>query len=291
MKSNACVAAFLVAFGVVSLAGCAGEASSEQAGSEAEQVAGVAPGQFRLFDEPNHVTDPECESFTDLELKANGKADLVDGLGGRCALTALIDPNPRSYTLRVKDGECGAKIYEGSRRVAVGPATTGLARITITDYRVQTCDVSPPALVVIKESAGGRETTRFSKDKSQDKKEREVIVCREPVDHGAAVHFFATGEGREQTIVRAEYTETSFFDTQVVSNMNVCTKFPVGPNADEVVKTNACNDVSWVNGYTVELYEGGFAGTASIRLYQQDPVAQDGQRLVKSLNCHYESER
>ncbi len=275
---------------VAVLAGCAAEADVPQGAPEADLVAGVKPGTFRLFDEPKHVTDPECESFTDLVLKANNQAELVDGLGGRCALTALMDPNPRSYTLRVRPGRCGEKIYEGSRRVPLGPATTGLATLTITDNRVQTCDTNPPALVVIKESVpasgGVREIVRYSKDGNPTPAEREIIACRELVDHGAEVRFFAARSGAEETITRAEYTETTFVDTQIISNMNVCRALPpevVG--ADVMAKTHSCNDVSWLRGYSVSLYQGGIAGIPSIELFQSD--ASGTPRLVKELTCRY----
>jgi hypothetical protein len=137
--------------------GCAASADDSDEASSASEVvaAGPADGTFVLHAEANHTADPECDSFTDLELKAGGVAALADRLTGRCALVALHDPNPRGYTLRETGTSCGSKIYEGSRRVALGPATTGLATIKIIDHRTRLCKDLTEAEIIVEETAPG----------------------------------------------------------------------------------------------------------------------------------------
>lgn len=134
--------------------GCAVEAEPSAAADDNEIVAhaGVTPGEFVLHAKPNHNADPKCDSFTDLSLKAGGRAELSDRLTGGCALVALYDPNPRAYTLRETQGSCGSKVFIGSRRVALGPATTGLATIKITDHRTRLCRDVVPAQIIVEET-------------------------------------------------------------------------------------------------------------------------------------------
>jgi hypothetical protein len=114
--------------------------------------------------------------------------------------------------------------------------------------------------------------------------ETPIIVCRENVDHGAEVLFFAAGP--ERTIDRAEYTETTFVETKVVADMRVCSGFRGGPSDDSIVMTHRCNDVSWVDSFSADLYEGGFSGLPSVKLYKT--VGNTGETvLLHALPCHY----
>lgn len=107
------------------------------------------------------------------------------------------------------------------------------------------------------------------------------ISCREMVDHGAEVTFFA-GAGHE--IVRADYTETDFVETRLVSSMTVCTTPPAAPPVpDAIVHSATCNDLNWTQGYHVELYTGGFANVPSIKLFQSSHSGAP----IHALNCRY----
>jgi hypothetical protein len=241
-----------------------------------------------LFENANHVPNSACEKFTDLELFGNAQAKLIDGLGGRCALTAFIDPNERAYTLRQAGTDCGSRIFEGSRRVDVGPSTTGLATIKIIDHRSRQCRDLVPAKIIVEETTNGTTTTKYSQDRvPQQPAEHVVVSCVQPnIDHGASVDFHASGPAGE--IVRAEYKETTRSGTQVVANMNVCAKYEQsgGPGGDIPRQTVRCNDTTWIDGHVVELWEGGFAGIPSIKLYKL--AGNAGERiLLHSLTCQY----
>jgi hypothetical protein len=267
---------------LLTLGGCA----SQEADTADSEIGGVAiarvsPGAFRLFDAPNHVADPQCESFTDLSITEKG-ASLANGLGGKCALTAMFDPDMRSYSLHAAFGPCGSTIYTGARRVPLGPSTTGIATIKITDHRLETCDVAAPAAIVVEETVpgfpGAITTTMYSHEVTAPE---EVVACRELVDHGAVVRFLA---GKDGVIARAVYTETSFFGTEVVADMNVCFAHEQHPQDDGVYVTHSCNDVSWVDGHSVELSEGGFTGMPSASIFA---INSGGQKvLLKTLPCH-----
>jgi hypothetical protein len=245
----------------------------------------VSPGKFRLFSQPNHVPNPECEIFADLEIKANGQAHLTDGLGGRCALTALFQPNPRDYTLRVQVDACGTKTYEGSRRVAIDPSTTGLATIKITDQRADVCmHVALPAQVVVDETVPGYPgpiTQRMYSADEAAPQEHAVLFCREAVDHGAEITFFAAGP--QGKLVRAEYTETTIVKTEVVASMDDCRDAAAVPMGipDMLHLSTTCKDAG---AYAVELYDGGFAGIPQAKLWALG--AGDKRTLVTSLPCH-----
>jgi hypothetical protein len=159
-----------VSFIVSSLVGCAAEQGNtpdgpdgDEGSSENALRAGVAPGKFLLHAEANHVANPECDTFTDLTLKASGRAELSEHLTGRCALVAFHDPQNRAYTLRQTGTSCGSKIYEGSRRVPAGPAATAVAQIKIVDHRSRLCkDIVASEIVVEETVPGGITTTRHS---------------------------------------------------------------------------------------------------------------------------------
>lgn len=108
-----------------------------------------------------------------------------------------------------------------------------------------------------------------------------AISCRENVDHGAEVNFLADANGE---ILRAVYTETSIVDTEVVSSMNVCRRHEIAEHgADTYNKTVTCKDTSWVDGYDVELFEGGYSGIPYVKILKGPANPQ----LVKKLYCRY----
>lgn len=277
LASSLAVASFASLFA----AGCAASTTDADADVSTSEIRtlSVTPGKFRLFDEPNHVPNPECERFTDLELTADGQAHLRDGLGGRCALVALFDPNERAYSLKVTHTACGAKVYEGARRVPAGPAATAMASIKITDNRTNVCKIMVPAQIVVEETSPGFPgpitLTMYSDDRPQA--DREVVVCQQPVDHGATIRFFSSDEG----IVRAEYTETTIADTTLVSSMRDCSTTAPPPGSADFPFVTKCSDG---DGWSVALTEGGFTGIPSVQLWKET----DGQRtLVHSLFCSY----
>jgi len=271
----------LLSASLLSIVGCAAQAGDGAAQGDDALVAplGVTPGTFRLFDTPNHVVDPQCDGYTDLEIK-DGKAHLSNTITGQCSLVILYDPDVRDYTLTAKMGACGERIYEGKRRVALGPATTGLATIKISDHRTGSCFESHVADVIVEETAPGGTKTLYSKDAPTL---HEVYFCRELVDHGAVVTFYAGGP--DGAIRKADYTETSFVDTELVSSMDHCVSpvAPAGlPGGDVLHVTRTCGDGDAANGYSVDLLEGGITGRPEMKLYK----ATNGQReLVHALRC------
>lgn len=190
MRRELFVGLFSGLFGL-SLAGCAVDAQAPEQDDEvsAEEAirAGVKPGKFVLHHEPNHTANPQCDSWTDLELKANGRAELSGRLSGKCSLTALFDPNDRAYTLRQTGTSCGSKIYTGARRVALGQAKTGIARIKITDHRTRLCEDVRVAVLEVEETVPGFPGPITTKLFSQDNVKEDVEIT------GKLVRSFGIG--------------------------------------------------------------------------------------------------
>jgi hypothetical protein len=277
MRHHLLVGLLAGVFGL-SIVGCAADTTQPEQDDEvsAEEAikAGVKPGKFVLHHEVNHTPDPRCDSFTDLELKANGRAELSDRLAGRCALTAFPNPNNRAYTLRARDGGCGSKIYEGSRRVALGPAKTGIARIKITDHRGRLCMDLQPAQLIVEETVPGFPGPITTKLFSQDSVKEDIEVTGKLVrtlgiggeNTGASI---ASKEGMFELVLdagerglfqagktaRVRGTKTTLSGVEThdrpaidVSDMFVCPdpgfiNCMPGPN---VRLSRACGEVSWV---------------------------------------------
>ncbi len=275
-----------VAFSIPSLfaVGCsfsnAGAESGESSTSEVSQdKAEVTPGKFRLYHEANHLADPRCDAYTSLELTANGVAHLAEGLQGRCSTTTLLDDNARSYALRLVGDECGAKIYEGTREV-MNDVGTVLATIRITDNRGLVCKIAVPAQVIVEETEpsfeGKGATTLYSNDVS----ETLAIECSEKDSAGALVRLYTSGT----EITRAVYIETTTTESEIVADMNVCSAFPREPGDKDLHRTYGCNDVSWVDGFSVDLYEGGDRGP-TVKLHRS--IEGGHPVLVHELDCLY----
>jgi hypothetical protein len=274
MRSEILVGLFAGLFGLT-VVGCAADTQEteqeDEVSAEEAVKAGIKAGKFTLHEEANHVADPQCDSFTDLELKANGRAELSNRLTGKCALVALFDSKPRAYTLRSKDAGCGSKVYEGSRRVALGPATTGLATIKITDHRNRVCRDLVPAQIIVEETGSGALARKvFSQDNQAQSVELTGKLVRSfgigGENTGTSI---ATKEGMLELVldagernqfkagkvarVRGTKTMLSGVETRNrpaldVSEMLVCpdpgfVNCMPGPN---VRLSNLCGNVSWV---------------------------------------------
>lgn len=264
--------------------GCT-DASQESASASSSEInarssGDVVPGSFRLFEEAGHVSNPECEVFTKLELTADGVARLAGGFEGRCTLMRMGDANERSYSLTRIDTACGGKVYKGVRRSGVD----ALATITITDNRAMSCYVPAQAQIVVEEarpSAQSEPTTLYSADRV----ETLAIECSATDDEGRGAHVRFYRSPNAHGIARAVYTETTRTASQVVADMNVCVAYPHEEGADKIERTFGCNDVSWVDGFSVELYEGGLSGAPSVKLHKAD---EDGvPQLFRELDCSY----
>ena len=277
MRRELFVGLFSGLFGL-SLMGCAVDAQEPEQGDEvsAEDAlrSGVKPGEFVLHHEANHTANPKCDSWVDLKLKSSGRAELSNRLTGHCALVAMFNPDNRAYTLRQTGTSCGSKIYEGSRRVALGPAKTGLAKIKITDHRTRLCEDLRLSILEVEETGPGFPGPITTHYFSQDNQKEEVEVT------GKLVRTFGIGgentgssiaskEGMFELVLddgernqfqagktaRVRGTKTTLSGVEThnrpaidVSDMLVCPdpgfiNCMPGPN---VRLSNMCGNVSWV---------------------------------------------
>jgi hypothetical protein len=150
------------------VAGCAADTSDvpgeETEATEDELVKSrIAEGTFKLYADADAVPSRHCDVYTKLELvnDRGAKAKLSEDLGEGSLCRIAIFPNEREFRLRQTGTECGSKIYEGAHRVALGPATTGLAKIKITDHRTRMCRDLVPAQIIVEESG---QPTKYSYD-------------------------------------------------------------------------------------------------------------------------------
>jgi hypothetical protein len=146
---------FTLSAGVLTT-GCAVDADTDEStdATEDELRTTVQPGEFKLYDEPNHEVNAFCDLFTNLSLVQGSlaQAKLEDRVQGSCKIA--VNPNPRSYRLRKVGTSCGSTLYEGSRTTREGRST-----IKITDHRTRVCRDLPPAQVIVEESTPrGRQT-------------------------------------------------------------------------------------------------------------------------------------
>jgi hypothetical protein len=134
---------------------------------EAEaNAAGVQPGSFVLYDEPNVEPNPNCNVHTKLALTDDGasRAALEEAVGGFCEI--YVAPNPRSYDLKDAGTSCGSRIFTGTVRSGVE-----LYSIRITDHRTRICRDLPPAMIIVEETretpdTGPVTTTMYSHDRA-----------------------------------------------------------------------------------------------------------------------------
>lgn len=115
--------------------------------------------------------------------------------------------------------------------------------------------------------------------------ETDFVVCnQELVDHGLGVVFSKNNDD----VTKAVLSETTRAETKVLSELRVCRAFPSTepPVPDLARKTHSCNDVSFVDGYEVDLIQGGISGDPTIILKKMNAEGQ----LVPvdaTFACHY----
>jgi len=119
----------------------------------------VTPGEFELDVAPHGVATA-CDVHTHLVLASDptSTATLSEVVGGMCRLA--VQPNVRSYRLRLAKTECGSRHYTGSVHDADGTRS-----IAIDDHRARTCDDAIPSRIVVTETLpGAATTTKYARD-------------------------------------------------------------------------------------------------------------------------------
>ncbi len=160
-------AAFILLAGMSTFAvACGGaEPAAEQLGdgddvsTEDALRANVKPGSFKLYSKPNTTPHQGCDLYTELDLKAAtySTASLEERVGGSCEIAVI--PNARTYRLKLKDTDCGTRIYSGSLTKAGKHS-----EITITDNRARVCRNVVLAQVIVEEKSNGQTVKKYSYD-------------------------------------------------------------------------------------------------------------------------------
>jgi hypothetical protein len=142
----------LFALASILVAGCAVDTASEgddDAVSTDEAIkAGIAPGTFKLYDEPRREPNASCDVHTAIELssyRSGSRIDLRETVSGLCEI--YVEPQERFYRLRFDGTACGSRIYKGQKKI------NGKTRsITVTDHRTRICRDLVPAKIVVEET-------------------------------------------------------------------------------------------------------------------------------------------
>ncbi|MFO0680385.1 MAG: hypothetical protein U0169_27930, partial [Polyangiaceae bacterium] len=94
----------------------------------------ITPGTFSLKDSLDEEVNEFCNVHTILELSnaPGAKAKLREVVGGFCELH--VDPNTRTFNVRLESTSCGSKVYVGTR----GRGSKKSA-IRIVDHRERVC--------------------------------------------------------------------------------------------------------------------------------------------------------
>lgn len=126
-------------------------------------AAKVMPGSFKLYSQPHANPNPGCDVHTRLTLAAGAysTAKIEEGLDGFCEI--YVEPNPRTYRLRLAGTDCGTRIYAGSV-TKKGKKYS----VKITDNRTRLCENVVAAAVIVEETVpgfpGAITTTKYSHD-------------------------------------------------------------------------------------------------------------------------------
>ncbi len=142
-------------------------------------LASAATSQFKMYDRPDAAVEEFCNVYTSLVLKTPGaqsdaEATLSNKLQGGCELH--VDPNLRSYELKLKSTSCGSKYYVGS---------TESSTIKVTDHRSRRCrDKVSAKILVVETNENGKTTKLFSLD-GKPKNEKSVTI-----ENAQAYQFF-----------------------------------------------------------------------------------------------------
>lgn len=162
----------LLAAATASLTAACSADTSDPAGDENDSddvtvdeanAAKVGPGSFKLYSQPHASPNPNCDVHTRLTLAAAtySTAKLEEGLEGFCEI--FVEPNPRTYRLRLAGTDCGTRIYAGSV-TKKGKKYS----VKITDNRTRLCENVVAAAVIVEETVpgfpGAITTTKYSHD-------------------------------------------------------------------------------------------------------------------------------
>lgn len=107
------------------------------------------PHAFKLYDEPHHKVDPNCDVYTQLVLDVTdgkGTAEFSEKLGGTCQLP--VNPNPRTYQIELKGRPCGSKSY--------GLVDASENEVEILDHTTRLCKDVVEAKFVVSEKQGDK---------------------------------------------------------------------------------------------------------------------------------------
>jgi hypothetical protein len=148
--------------------GCAAAPADE---SESTEAALAAKSSFKLYADPDHVPNADCDVYTLLNLSAPSHGGVRNPIPERGIVVAhfrdvsegtcriRLDAVPRSYRLVLEDTDCGSHVYR-SEEVVEGQKRA----VTITDHRTRTCRDLVPAQIIVEESDEGGTHTLYSFD-------------------------------------------------------------------------------------------------------------------------------
>ncbi len=140
------------------------DADSDDVSSDEVIAAKIADIEVDLGTKP-HQQPSSCDVHTRLSIKS-GKATLMEvvtGIPGQAQCRLAVNPNVRSYNLKLSKTDCGSRIYAGSMKKAGEKYA-----IEITDNRARLCENVIPGLLEVKETVpgfpGAITTTKYSRD-------------------------------------------------------------------------------------------------------------------------------
>lgn len=148
---------FAAAALAASSAACTADTSEPSTGDETDDVsvdeanaAKVTPGNFKLYGEPHARPTAGCDVHTRLTFAAGtySTARFEEAVSGFCEL--YVEPNARTYRLRLAGTDCGTRIYAGS----VTKKGQKFA-VKITDNRTRLCENVVAAAVIVEETVPG----------------------------------------------------------------------------------------------------------------------------------------
>lgn len=169
MKAIALIASVLAS---LAFAGCAAQQDGvDENGTSEDALAAkkLTEGTFKLYNLGVGTPSTSCQVYTQLTLTNNGArrptAKLIDAVEGRCRLA--VAPNPREFTLTVKDVGCGSFEFTGERRVRFSAGGVNVetgrpftdadnfAKIVINDHRTRSCRDRVEGPIVVSETNPG----------------------------------------------------------------------------------------------------------------------------------------
>ena len=147
--------ASLASLVALALAGCGAAEGTASEGdldiASAEEAIAPQLTSFKLYEEPGKIPNRVCDIHTRLDLATftrTARARFVNLVDGLCEI--YVEPNDRTYNVRLTAQPCGSKVFEGVRRTA-----EGVAKVRITDHRTRLCKDLPPAKIIVEETVPG----------------------------------------------------------------------------------------------------------------------------------------